>query len=121
LEKLLASKRICSKEQEPVVVTSPHSHHISQQLLQDNYLVSCERNGMTGHQLLVLTVLDCICQPSADARHCRSTEGLRVCEFVLSAPSQETVTYHQYRALVQDNAVLTSLYCFKSASGNLCS
>ena len=74
---------------------------------------------MPGHQLLVLTVLDCICQPSAGARHCRSTVVLGLYEFVLSAPSQETVTFHQDQASVQDNVVLTPFCCFKSASGNL--
>lgn len=41
---------------------------------------------------------------------------LGVYEFVPSAPSQETVTFHQYRASVQYNVVLTSPCCFKSAT-----
>lgn len=74
---------------------------------------------MPGHQLLVLTVLDHICQPTAGRRHQRSAVVLGVYGFVLSGPNQTTVTVHQYRASVQDNMVLTSLCCFKSAFGNL--
>lgn len=55
---------------------------------------------MPGHQLLVLTVLGHICQPSAGHRHHRSAVVLGVYGFVLSAPNQTqslfTSTRHQF-------------------------